>query len=103
VANYRVDFASIPWESPIEGVRQKVCRSGTRQLRLVGYSRDLPAHWCKKGHIGYVLRGQIEIRFDDQVQTCGPGDGIFIPDGGEHRHMGRVLSDTVTVVFVEDI
>lgn len=100
--SYRIDFESIPWESPIAGVRQKVCMSGSRQLRLVEYSKDLPAHWCEKGHIGYVLQGQIEIRFDREVHTYGPGDGVFIPDGPEHKHMGRVLSDTVTLVFVED-
>ena len=100
--NYRVDFASIPWESPNDGLRQKVYRVGGRQLRLVEYSNTLPAHWCEKGHVGYVLEGQIEIRFDGQTQVYGPGDGLFIPDGPEHRHTGTVLSDTVTVVFVED-
>ena len=103
MVDYRIDFAAVPWESPIAGLRQKVYRSNERQLRLVEYSKDLPAHWCEKGHIGYVLQGQIEIRFDDQTQTYGPGDGVFIPDGPEHRHMGKVLSDTVTMVFVEDI
>lgn len=68
----------------------------------VKYSNDLPAHWYEKGHIGYVLQGEIEIRFDDQTQTYGPGDGILIPDGPEHRHVGKVLSETVTVVFVEN-
>ena len=102
MVKYRIDFAGISWESPITGMRQKVCKSGSRQLRLVEYSKDLPAHWCEKGHIGYVLDGRIEIRFDDQTQTYQPGDGILIPDGPEHRHMGRVLSDTVTVVFAED-
>ena len=103
MANYRIDFASIPWESPIDGLRQKVYRVDGRQLRLVEYSKDLPAHWCEKGHIGYVLQGQLEIRFDGQTQVYGPGDGVFIPDGPEHRHMGRVLSDTATLVFVEDV
>ncbi len=100
--SYRIDFAAIPWESPIPGMRQKACRIGDRQLRLVEYAKDLPSHWCEKGHIGYVLEGQIEISFTRQVQTYGPGDGVFIPDGPEHRHMGRVLSDTVTLAFVED-
>ena len=102
MVSYRVDFETIPWDSPIEGMRQKVHRAGSRQLRLVEYSKALPAHWCEKGHIGYVLQGQIEIRFDGQTQVYGPGDGVFIPDGPEHRHLGTVLSDTVTLVFVED-
>jgi hypothetical protein len=31
-----------------------------------------------------------------------PGDGVFIPSGSEHKHMGRVLSDFVNVIFVEE-
>jgi hypothetical protein len=31
------------------------------------------------------------------------GDGVFIPNGPEHKHKGTVISDTVTIVFVEDI
>lgn len=60
-------------------------------------------HWCEKGHIGYVLEGQIEIAFDDEVIVLSPGDGVFIPTGREHRHMGKVLTDLVRIVFVEDV
>jgi len=101
--DYKVDFEGIQWETPMKGVRQKVMRHGARQLRLVEYSRDLEPHWCQKGHIGYLLDGEFEITFDSGVFVFNPGDGIFIPAGSEHRHMGRALSNTVTVIFVEDI
>ena len=32
-----------------------------------------------------------------------PGDGVFIPDGPEHRHRARTLTDTVTALFVESV
>ena len=32
-----------------------------------------------------------------------PGDGIFIPSGPEHKHMGRALTDLVRAVFVEEV
>ena len=101
--DYKVDFEGIQWETPMKGVRQKVMRHGARQLRLVEYSRDLEPHWCQKGHIGYLLDGEFEITFDSGVFVFNPGDGIFIPAGSEHRHMGRALSNTVTVIFVEDM
>jgi quercetin dioxygenase-like cupin family protein len=59
-------------------------------------------HWCEKGHIGYVLQGQFEIRYDREINVYNQGDGVFIPAGKEHRHMGKVLSDVVRVIFVED-
>jgi len=103
MVRYRVEFKSIPWVSQTEGMRQRSYRAGSRQLRLVEYSKDMPPHWCEKGHFGYVLDGRIEIKFDKEVHTYFPGDGIFLPSGQAHRHVARALTDTVTVIFVEDI
>jgi ethanolamine utilization protein EutQ (cupin superfamily) len=100
--NYKIDFDSIPWETPMHGVRHKVLKQGDKQLRLVEYTRDLEPHWCEKGHIGYVLEGRLEIAFDNETLVCNPGDGIFISSGSEHKHSGRVLSEFVRVVFVEE-
>jgi quercetin dioxygenase-like cupin family protein len=101
--DYRVAFDRIPWDSPMKGLRCKVRKHGPRQLRLVEYSKDLEPHWCENGHIGYILDGRFEITFDVGAAVFNPGDGIFIPPGVEHRHMGRVLSDVVRVIFVEDV
>jgi quercetin dioxygenase-like cupin family protein len=84
-------------------VRQKVYRSGDRQLRLVEYSRYMPPHCCEKGHYGYVLNGRMEIRFENEVHTFSSGDGVFLPSGPEHKHMAKILTDTATVFFVEDV
>ena len=100
---YKVDFNIIPWESPSEGLRQKIHKIGGQQLRVVEYSKNLLPHWCEKGHIGYVLEGQMEIKFENDVQRYSPGDGIFIPAGPEHKHMARVLTDKVIVILVEDV
>ena len=102
MTQHRIDFSSLEWESPIEGVRQKAFTHGHRTVRLVEYSPRMPAHWCEKGHYGYILEGRIEIEFAGEVQTFEPGDGLFIPDGHAHRHRARVLSDVVKVFLVED-
>ena len=103
MGKYKVDFGSIGWETPMQGLRFKVQKQGGRQLRLVEYARDMEPHWCEKGHIGYVLEGRFEITFEKEVAIFNPGDGIFIPSGAEHRHMGKVLTDVVRVVMVEDV
>jgi quercetin dioxygenase-like cupin family protein len=102
MSQYKVDFGATAWEAPIDGMRFKVSKQGEAQLRLVEYTRDLEPHWCEKGHIGYVLEGKLEIQFDNEVVLYGPGDGVFIPNGKEHQHKGRVLTDVVRVIFVED-
>jgi quercetin dioxygenase-like cupin family protein len=100
---YRVDFNGVPWETPMPGVRFKVNKQGGKQLRFVEYTKDMPRHWCEKGHCGYVLEGQFEITFTDTVEVFNPGDGVFIPPGAEHKHMGKALTDVVRVIFVEEV
>lgn len=99
---YRIDFESVPWNSPIPGVRHKVVQYGGRRLRLVEYAEEMEPHPCENGHVGYVLEGRFEITVADETLVFKPGDGVFIPPGEEHRHVGRVLSGPVRALFVED-
>ncbi len=100
---YRVDFEGIPWTSPLEGVHCKVHAEGDRRLRLVEYAATMPPHWCEKGHWGWILEGTFEIEFERETLVFRKGDGVFIPDGPEHKHRARSLTDTVTALFVEPI
>jgi quercetin dioxygenase-like cupin family protein len=100
---YKIDFESMGWEVSVRGARFKAYEQGGRKLRLVEFSKEfVEPDWCRKGHIGYILEGQMEIDFDGNVITFGPGDGLFIPAGEEHRHKGRVLTDKVKAILVED-
>ena len=102
MGQYRINFESIEWESPADGVRFKAYEQVGRKLRLVEFAKEfIEPDWCTKGHIGYILEGQIEIDFDGKLIIFGPGDGVFIPDGEEHKHKGRVLTDTAKAILVE--
>jgi quercetin dioxygenase-like cupin family protein len=100
--DYRIDFESLPWEPIMDGVRQKLVADSGKKVRLVEYSKAMPPHWCAKGHYGYILEGRFEIEFWDRTCIFKAGDGVFIPDGEEHRHTARVLSDLVRAIFMED-
>jgi len=100
---YKIDFESMAWESPMAGVRFKAYEQNRRKLRLVEFTKDfVEPDWCRKGHIGYILEGQMEIDFDGKVITFGPGEGVFIPAGEENKHIGKALADVVKVILVED-
>ena len=100
---YKIDFESMDWEIPAEGVRFKAYEQDGRKLRLVEFTKEfVESDWCTKGHIGYILDGEMEIDFDGKVIMFGPGDGVFIPAGREHKHKGRVLTDNVKVILIED-
>ena len=100
---YRVDFNAMDWDSPGAGVRQKVVEQDGRRYRLLEFSKDfVELDWCVKGHIGYVLDGQLEIDFDGTCIVYGPGEVATIPEGADHKHKARSLTDTVTLFVVED-
>lgn len=100
---YRVDFDKLDWESPIEGVRHKYIDQNSLRIRLVEYSREMPPHWCEKGHYGYLIEGQMEIEYKNSRMIYKPGDGIFIPAGPDHKHRAWVLSEKALVFFLEKV
>ena len=99
--NYKVDFKKSSWEVPFEGIRHKYSDQDNIRVRLVEYDRAMPPHWCEKPHYGYVLEGIFEIEFDHETIRYEKGDGLFLPAGREHRHMGRALTDKVLIFFIE--
>ena len=104
MAKYKVPFETMPWVAPAPGVRFKLYQQGNRQIRLVEFTDEfVEPHWCKKGHAGYVLEGRLELDVDGQVVVFGPGDGIFIPTGQQHKHVVRTLTDVVKIILVEDV
>ena len=97
----KIDFDSIPWETPLKGARYKAFKLNGKQLRLVEFSREfVEPDWCVKGHIGYVLEGEMEIDFQGRVVTYHQGDGLFIP--AEEGHKAKVITDMVQLIMVED-
>ena len=101
---YKIDFESMEWKTPTDGVKFKAYEQGGRKLRLVEFSKEfVEPDWCTKAHIGLILEGQMEIDFDGEKEVFGPGNGIFIPAGEKHKHKGRVLTDKVKAILVEDI
>jgi hypothetical protein len=101
---HRIDFGSLPWETPAPGVRSKAHDRDGKRLRLVEFTRDFfESDWCRKGHMGYVLDGVLEIDFSGTIVVFGAGDGIFIPSTEDDKHKARVLSDVVRLVLVEEL
>ncbi len=100
----RVDFDSLEWQSPLPGARFKAYQEDGRRLRLVEFTKDFTEpEWCTKGHIGYVLAGEMAIDLDGRVVHYSAGDGIFISAGEGSKHKVKVLTDVVRLIAVEDV
>jgi len=103
MAQYKIDFGRIRWEESDVGVRFKAYQQAGKRVRLAEFAREYSEpDWCTKGHIGYVLEGQIEIDFNGKTFVFGPGDGLFIPAGSQHKHKARTLTDKAKIILVED-
>jgi len=102
--NHKIDFESLPWQSSVPSVRFKGYEQNGRRVRLAEFARDFVEHdWCTRGHIGYVLEGEMTIDFDGEVVAFSAGDGLFIPAGRGSRHKAHVLTDVVRLILVEDV
>jgi quercetin dioxygenase-like cupin family protein len=85
------------------GARFKVFGDAAKQMRLVEFTSEfVEPHWCEKGHVGFVLQGELEVDFHGQVVRYGEGSGIFIPPGPSNGHKGRSLTPSVLLFLVED-
>ncbi len=61
----KIDFESIPWEILTEGVRFKAYKQNGKQVRLVEFTdKFVETDWCEKGHIVYIIEGQLEVNFN---------------------------------------
>jgi ethanolamine utilization protein EutQ (cupin superfamily) len=100
----KIDFNSIPWEIPADGVRFKAYKQNGKQVRLVEFTDQfVETDWCIKGHIVYILEGTLEVNFDGNVVVFKAGDGLCIPAGKKDKHMGMALTKVVKMIFVEDV
>ncbi len=100
---HRVDFELLPWQAPAPGVRFKACEHDGQRLRMAEFTKDfVEADWCVKGHVGYVLEGVIEVDFHKREEVFVAGDGLFIPPGNEHGHKAHAVTNSVTLILVDE-
>lgn len=100
----KTDFNTIERSSLIPHLRHKVHERDGRRLRLLELDSDfVEPDWRMRGHIACVLKGKMEITFAEHTETFVERDGIFIPPGELDKHRGRVLTDRVLLILVEDV
>ena len=102
--NYKIVFDDIAWIEAGDGMRYKRIQQGDTQLRLVEWDNAMVhANWCLKGHIGYVIEGEVEIDIAGKVFSYGQGDVFIVPEGEEHKHRPKVLTEKMRFFAVEKV
>lgn len=81
----------------------RTLKFGTLRVRLVDYSPGyLSDHWCKRGHIMYVVSGVLEVEMaGGPVERLTPGMSFEVSDQ-ESTHRTRTGHDTGATLFIVD-
>ncbi len=81
------------------------CRTftvGDLRVRIVEYSPGyLADHWCERGHVLYVLEGELDTELrDGRTFKLKPGMSYTVSDNGDAAH--RSATVTGAKLFVVD-
>lgn len=89
--NYLIHFESTPWDTSNIGIEQKTYSDGDQKLRLIVFKDDfIEDGWCTKGHVGYVLEGEMKIDINGSIYNYKQGDALMIDSGEKHKHKVRI-------------
>ena len=80
----------------------RVCQFEEIQIRVVNYTADYVAdHWCHKGHIVFVVAGQLTIEHSEgNSYNLTAGMSYHTADDGGTPH--RLRSETGATLFIVD-
>lgn len=100
------DWAEVPaTEYPGESgtASWRTLKFGSLRVRLVEYSPNfLSDHWCKRGHIMFVVSGVLEIELAGRaVQRLTQGMSFQVSDQ-ESTHRTRTGADAGATLFIVD-
>ncbi|HUU71967.1 MAG TPA: hypothetical protein VMW70_05025 [Burkholderiales bacterium] len=100
---FRLDFENTQWEHPLPGCRFKSIIKDNRQVRLLEFTSDfIEPDWCRKGHTGVVLEGDLEIDFQGRIEQFPQGSALLIPAGDGGAHKARALTKRALLFLVEE-
>ena len=87
-----IEFEKLDWIQAGSGAKYKEYVNGTQKIRLLEFIEGfVEEDWCIKGHVGYVVEGEMKIDFNGQIVNYSKGDGLWISAGTEQQH--KVLID----------
>ena len=83
-----VDLEARPLEPEAHGIASRAVDVDGVRWALVQYEpATLREEWCREGHSGYVVEGDITYEFDDGAPSvhAEAGQAFRLPEGQGHR------------------
>jgi hypothetical protein len=99
----RVAFETIQWQIMAPGARHKMVERDGKRMRLLELTDSfIENDWCLKGHVGYLIEGELEFTFESWTARLKPGDGFLIRAKVD-KHRARTISPLALLLAVEDV
>jgi quercetin dioxygenase-like cupin family protein len=96
-----ISAATVPGATAAASARAR--QLGDIQLRVVEYAPGyLADHWCSKGHILYVVSGELAIEHRDGQVAYGLSAGMSWHVADDEGTPHRVRSPTGATIFILD-
>jgi hypothetical protein len=106
IAEAIIDWGRIPASHALGTVGSahvRAYQAGSAQVRLVEYGPGyLADHWCTKGHIIYVLSGELLIEHENGQDPCRLQAGMSWCVGDDEGPPHRVCSAEGATIFIID-
>ncbi|MFK7757981.1 MAG: hypothetical protein AB8B53_13710 [Flavobacteriales bacterium] len=91
MTNYKIEFENIDWERLSKGAKQKQFQTDKINMRLLRLEDDFnEIEWCKNGHVGYVLNGEMVLDFTGKEEHYKSGDAFIIKSGESNKHKAKI-------------
>ncbi len=76
---------------------------GTLRVRIVEYSPNyLADHWCERGHVLYVLEGELDTELrDGRTFKLKPGMSYTVSDHGDAAHRSSTTAAGAKLFIVD--
>ena len=96
-----VAFEDLEWQPGLPGARSKSVRVGARQVRWLEFTCEfVEPEWCRRGHLGVVLSGELEVDFSGRRVRYPEGSAVLISAGTAHK--ARAVTPVARMFLVED-
>ena len=95
-----IDFSTIDWEYPAEGIRRKIMAYGDQLMAVyVEFSKGAVGVLHKHPHlqITYIQSGSFDVQIDGKKQRQKGGDFYYIPANLEHGVVA--LEESILIDF----
>lgn len=100
-----IDWTSLPGvehKGELSTSTWKTVEAGGLRVRVVEYSPGFKSdHWCNRGHVLLVLKGEVEVLvLGGEINILKAGMGFVVGDDESRTHL--VLSSKGARVFIVD-